>query len=303
MLRFDFRLDVMRDLVNSRDGAIAVIFALMVGALGGVMALALDLGKAWNLETELQHAADACALAAATQLDGSDGARVRAIKACTDEVAVLIENEQRFASDGLGEDVTFDTEIGIGGDGVALNTDIKFYETLADIPNNEVDSDAAAHFVEANVAPRRVDFSFAALVGAVTSANPRARAVAGYESFYCDSPPMMMCNPAEDPAGDPDAPFNLYSSCPDYGDGTSCVGRGITMKARAGAPEPGDFGYLALSVYDPQTGTTDTVTGANNLKDALASVNYGAVCSGNKVTTEPGNMASLDQFINQRFDL
>ena len=50
-------------------------------------------------------------------------------------------------------------------------------------------------------------------------------------------------------------------------------------------------------------GTVDQVCGANNLKDVLASVTSPQVCTGNQVTTEPGNMASLDQFINMRFDL
>ena len=73
-----------------------------------------------------------------------------------------------------------------------------------------------------------------AAVRAVSSASPGARAVAGWESLYCDSPPMMMCNPNENPSGDANAPFNMYTDCPNDGDGnTSCVGRGITMKARA----------------------------------------------------------------------
>ena len=151
--------------------------------------------------------------------------------------------------------------------------------------------------------PRTTPFSFAAVVGAVGSASPGARAVAGWESLYCDSPLLMMCNPGELAPGAADPPqFDFYNSCPDDGDGTSCVGRGITMKARAGAPEPGDFGYLSLTVVAPD-GSISTISGAKNLKDALASVVYGNVCTGNQVTTEPGNMASLDQYINMRFDL
>ncbi len=298
----------VRRLARDEGGAIAVMFALMLAALLGMMALAMDLGKAWNLETELQHAADACALSGATQLDGTAGARARAMETCVNNAtAPLIGNQQRFASDGVGADVTFDTNTAItsGGpdDGKALNQDIKFYTQLPTDPANEATSDAEARFIEANVASRRVDFSFAAMVGAVTAANPRGRAVAGWESFYCDVPPMMMCNPGEPAGGDANAPFDLYSSCPDYGDGnTSCVGRGITMKARAGAPEPGDFGFLCVSVLQPD-GTTDQVCGANNLKDVLASISAPEVCTGNQVTTEPGNMASLEQYINMRFDL
>jgi hypothetical protein len=269
----------------------------------------VDLGKAWNLDTELQHAADAGALAGVTQLDGTDGARVRAIQAVNSELA---NNQQRFSNDSVdadssgapdGGDIEFDTTITIDGAGKANNRDIKFYTVLPIDAANEATTDAEARFIEVTVWPRTATFSFAAVVGAVTSASPSARAVAGWESLFCDSPPMMMCNPNEDPGGEEDALFNIYASCPDDGDGnTSCVGRGITMKARAGAPEPGDFGYLALKTV-LEDGTIQTVTGVPDLLEALASVEFANICTGNQVTTEPGNMASLDQGINQRFDL
>ncbi len=294
----------------SRDegGAVAVLLALMLAALLGMMGLAMDLGKVWNLETQLQHAADAGALAGVTQLDGSDGARVRAIRAVVSELA---NNTQIFARDNVdadalggpdGLDIEFDATEAIDGGGIATNRDIKFYDNLPIDPANESTSDADARFIEVNVWPRTTPFSFAAVVGAVSSASPGARAVAGWDSFFCDSPPMMMCNPNELTSPNSPPTFNFDTDCPDDGDGTSCVGRGITMKARAGAPEPGDFGYLALQTLLPD-GTVDTVTGVPNLLDALASVVYGNVCTGNQVTTEPGNMAALDQAINQRFDL
>ena len=177
----------------------------MLTAIAGMMALAMDLGKAWNLETELQHAADACALAGATQLDESTDARVRAIEACTNAVSKLIDNEQKFASDGLGADVTFDTKKTFDADGKSENRDIKFYTSLPIATSPEATTDTEAKYIEANVYPRRVDFSFSAVVGAVTSASPRARAVAGFEKFFCDSPQIMMCNPNEPPEGDPAA--------------------------------------------------------------------------------------------------
>ncbi|MEE8477175.1 MAG: hypothetical protein V3S19_02335, partial [Gemmatimonadales bacterium] len=202
--------------------------------------------------------------------------------------------------DGL--DIEFDTTEAIDGGGIATNRDIKFYTILPVDPANESTSDADARFIECNVWPRTTPFSFAAVVGAVSSASPGARALAGWESLYCDSPLMMMCNPGELTSPNAPATFDFYNDCPNDGAGGSCVGRGITMKARAGAPEPGDFGYLSLHTLAPDC-TVTTVTGANNLKDAVASVEYANICTGNQVTTEPGNMASLDQFINQRFDL
>ena len=46
-------------LPRANRGAVAVILAIMLAAIIGVMALAVDLGRAWNLQTELQNAADA----------------------------------------------------------------------------------------------------------------------------------------------------------------------------------------------------------------------------------------------------
>jgi len=283
----------------------------MLTALFGMLALAMDLGRAWNLETELQHAADACALAGTTQLDGSDGARVRAIEACVTKVyPPFVANEQRFASDGLGADVTFSDDTTIDeGSGIAINPDIRFYSILPTIPANLATSDADARFIEANVAPRRVDFSFAAVVGAVDSANPRARAVAGWETMNCARPQMMMCNPNEDPAGNPNADFNMYQDCQDYGDGrgVSCVGRGVTLKSHGnsggGQLINGNYGFLSLSVLDNEGNIIEKVTGANALKDTLAAVNPANTCTGNHFLTEPGNMASLGRYINMRFDI
>ncbi|MEE9194829.1 MAG: pilus assembly protein TadG-related protein, partial [Alphaproteobacteria bacterium] len=293
-----------RAFARDEGGAVAVIFAVMLTALVGMMALAMDLGRAWNLETQLQHAADACALAAATQLDGADGARARAIEACTNAASKLVDNEQRFASDGLGADVTFDTKKTVDADGKSENRDIKFYTELPVSAAVEATTDADARFVEANVFPRRVDFAFAAVVGAVSSASPRARAVAGFETFFCDSPPMMMCNPSEDPDGDAGATFDFYDDCPDYGDlNTSCQGRGITMKAQQGQLTNGNFGFLSISVLS-EDGTSIEVDGSvPAIQDALASVDYDAICTDNDVPTKPGNMASIDRYINMRFDL
>ena len=84
-------------------GAIAPMTAVGLVALFGLMALAIDGARMFNLHTELQGAVDAAALSGATQLDGEDGARTRATQAVT---SALVSNFQRFATDGAGGDVT-----------------------------------------------------------------------------------------------------------------------------------------------------------------------------------------------------
>ena len=127
---------------------------------------------------------------------------MRAIQAAISEIA---NNTQRFANDSVdadssgapdGVDIEFDTDITInGGSDKANNRDIKFYLVLPIDAANEATSDADARFIECNVFPRTATFAFAAVVGAVTSASPSARAVAGWASPYCDGPPVRMCNP------------------------------------------------------------------------------------------------------------
>ena len=118
-------------LARDEGGAVAVMLAIMLAALLGMLGLAMDLGKVWNLETQLQHGADASALAGVTQLDGTDGSRVRAIRAVVSELA---NNAQIFANDNVdadssgaadGMDINFATTESIdGGSGKAINRDI-----------------------------------------------------------------------------------------------------------------------------------------------------------------------------------
>ncbi len=288
-----------RSLARKEGGAVAVMLALMLFAILGMLALAMDLGKAWNLETQLQHAADACALVAATQVDGLDGSRVLAIQAAISELA---NNEQRFASDSVdadslggpdGFDIDFDRDISIDGStGITNNRDIKFYSALPIDAANIATSDANARFVECNVFPRTVPWTYAALVGGPSSASPRARAVAGWQTLFCDAPPMMMCNPMEPDPAPTDAngdfiqtPFHITTDCPvaQYGPANnpgsaslpnSCIGRGITMKEHTGGGHlfPGEWGYLEMEVYDPGTDSYKTLKGAMEIAEALAEV-------------------------------
>lgn len=58
---------------RSQRGAVAIVFALSVPLLLGLAALAIDVSRLWVIRSELQAAADACALAAVSQLRGGAG--------------------------------------------------------------------------------------------------------------------------------------------------------------------------------------------------------------------------------------
>jgi Flp pilus assembly protein TadG len=59
-------------------GAVAIIVGLSIVVLVGMIGLVVDLGHLFVFKTELQNAADSCAMAAAKELDGTTDALVRA---------------------------------------------------------------------------------------------------------------------------------------------------------------------------------------------------------------------------------
>jgi hypothetical protein len=64
-------------LAKRQRGAVAVVVGLTIFVLVGMIGLALDSGQLFVNKTELQNAADACALAAARELDGTADALSR----------------------------------------------------------------------------------------------------------------------------------------------------------------------------------------------------------------------------------
>ncbi len=74
---------------NFRDnsGAVSLYAALALPVLVGIVGLALDSNNLFTMDADLQHAADAAALAGAAELDGATDASTRAISAAQTAVA------------------------------------------------------------------------------------------------------------------------------------------------------------------------------------------------------------------------
>src|SRR5262245_38436993 len=88
-------------LIKATYGAVAPTVALSLFALLGIGGIAFDYARLASLDTELQQAADQAALAAATQLDRSTGARARATAAIQNPASTrLAANITRMANDG-----------------------------------------------------------------------------------------------------------------------------------------------------------------------------------------------------------
>lgn len=249
----------------AQEGGVAVTVALIAPVLIGMAALALDLGRAWSTQTELQNAADAAALAGASQLDNEFGAMDRARDAAVDE---LVRNFQTFAADAFGPVAEIDAD------------NIRFFIAPG---GAEAMSDDEANYIEVFVQPRSLAFFLAPVVGGMTEVTAGARAMAGMGSAYCKVPPMFICMPS---------------------DGNLAPGRGVWMKGKSqggggGSWAPGNFGILGLD-----TGQGASLS-ANLIRDAMGRENPLAQCFGrdDAQETKPGETTAIRDGLNMRFDI
>ncbi len=261
---------------GDNKGAVAATVGLSLFALVAAAGIAFDYARLASLDTELQNAADQAALAAATQLDQQTGACARAAAAA----AGLLANETVFANEAAARAITVTEEAACDGTGV-----IQFYQSYdqsTDTPGLAATNDANARIVLVQVNPREAVYALTPIVGAFSSGDIRAEAIAALGSAICKVPPVMVCNPAEPDANtDVNLDFNANE-----GDGLRLV---------IGSPDaPGNFGFL-------RTGED------GGAKEVAKTVGYDVPPNGcittNGVETEPGNMISVRAAFNTRFDI
>ena len=261
---------VARNWRNDRAGAVAIYAALAGAVTLGVIGLAIDASRAMVVRSEAQAAADAAALAAASQLDGTPSAITRANAA----LANFVSNNQQMASTGAGV-------VSIAGVRYlnGLPADDQLPITAAFVTTNPLE----ARFVEVTTAPLAHNNTFLRAVSSSTTLNIARTAVAGCHQMVCRTLPMMICNPAE--TGGAGAAFDI----------DVWRGRQVVLMHQGGQNSswaPGNFGYLQVSA-----------PGTNALRDALASVNGANDCYGSAVTTEPGAKTGARSALNVRFGI
>ncbi len=226
-------------------GTIAAVYALVLPALIAVGGIAFDYTRLVAMDTELQNAADLAALAAATQLDGLDGAIDRA----TSAASTLVSNNTVFANDGDGRGITVPTVI--------------FYE---DREGEDIAAtDADARYVEVTVGARQAVYALTPVVAAFRSGHMDATAMAGVSTSICNVPPLYM-------AFDPDSE-DLNQLTP---------GTGVLL---LGAESASQFGYLANGTggsglraalsWDQQEGECQSSGGVENQTGVITAVRNG----------------------------
>lgn len=170
----------VRGLPTDESGNVIVYISLTAALMLGMVGLALDGGRAMITHSEVQAAADAAALAGASQLDQQSGACGRA-----QAEAAAVANKQRFAQGGGGN-----VSIAAGG-AVCLNglPTSDSASTGAYVTSDDV----ASQYVQVTTQQVTHQNTF---LNAVASANPTATvqrtAVAGFRRSLCSAAPVVM---------------------------------------------------------------------------------------------------------------
>jgi hypothetical protein len=168
-------------------GATTVYFLLFTLIAFGLLGMATDFGRLYLIQGELQTAADAAALAAATRLAGTTDALMQA----GDQVTVSFDST-------TGNDNRFNlrmNQIGVGGSGLVTSTQIDYFATVLDALGNINGGQSGAIDWSSGAYPKyvRVQISaqgpvtFFPIVNRAAATPPTivASAVAGISSAIC----------------------------------------------------------------------------------------------------------------------
>lgn len=258
----------LRELRSDRRGAVAVYAAFISAAALGGGVLALDVGRMVALRAQMQNAADAAALSAATQLTGQPGSIARA---------------QNLAQQGLLNETALSDN-----PGAFTIQSITFFRQV-DPTRIVTTDDFDAAFVEVTLNPQQITLLLKPALDYIASSQNasnistlNASATATYEPVVCNAPPFMACDPTENGSSNDDLmdPSN--------------AGRQLLVKENGGGSfAPGQYGLLC---------PTGTNCGASEVGDAIAAENPGT-CYGANVDTSPGSQTQqVRNGLNARFD-
>ena len=255
-------------------GAALVYVSLMMALLMGMAGVAIDMSRLATSHSQAQFAADAAALAAARQLDGSVKSIERADEAA--QAALLIANSQQFSSE---EDGVPNVQITMRYltdlpplDDTAIPYDSPLYTTDPKL----------AYFAEATTEILTHENLLLPALGVAMSKQFTTVAIAGQDASVCKITPFAICNPSE-------TATNLGFNYLEW------KGKLIrVVEGGGGKWAPGNFGFL-----DPP----NLGTGAGDVAEFLAQVDPNNQCYSARLNTRPGAVTSTRGAINTRFDI
>ena len=257
------------------SGSVAIWAALSTPVVLAGATLSVDAARIYNVDAELQAAADSLSRAGAAELDQ----RGDAIPRSSGAILNLLSHDQKFAR---------------GNTNIEIDT-ITYYDDIPtndyiDIPaSNRTNSSGKARFVEVSIKPRQVSTIFpTSFLQTLTDTTLSAKAVAGMDQVVCGAAPVFICNPLE---GETTSIYEAMET-------KEFQRKQIKFKTPNNVSDPygsGSFGWL-----DPFGGNS----GASKLADAIA-IDISPACfsQAKGVVLRTGNIASMRHGVNTRFDI
>ena len=262
----------------ARDVSGGVMIWAAVGApvMVSGAALAVDVSRIYNLEQQMQSAADSVARAAAAELDGKSDSLTRANRALT----TLVSNSETFSK----------TAGAVSVESVRYLTE-KPQNSYEPAKDSTVTTDPyAARFIEVTLAPRDLNTVFPPkLSKGLAQVSLQGMSIAGFAFGTRGGQPLFVCNPYEG------SDVTLFEAAEDPNERRRQI-RLTNPGGGNGKFEAGTWGYL-----DPfsQQGSTS----ANEFKDIFAIDVPQTYFTSTGVRIRQGKIAGIDEAINTRFDL
>jgi hypothetical protein len=279
----------VKRLWNDCDGAILPYVAIMLVAIFGLSALAVDASRLMTVQTQLQDAADALALAGAAELDRRPDSIIRA------EAAI--------------HDLVVNPVAGAGIRQVAEVSAIDFLRSLPpsdDLPvtsANLTDDPTLAAYVQVTVKPATMAMIFPiSLTAGRRTLSVGAEAVAGYDQIVCNAEPAFVCNPYETRGMTYfQATQALVAADQDPASHSRLI-RLARSEFKNGGVSAGDFGYVAPATgYLPANACGPS--GEGGIPQALAATQVQACFRLSGLHLVPGDDQAAMGGLNTRFDL
>jgi hypothetical protein len=286
--------------LDQESGSVT-IFAIVGFAMCMVIAgLVFDVGRVMGIHTQIKSFADRMALAAAAELDGRPGALARAVNITVGPSSPIGEGH-RFT---LGDDDSLNIQRIVFLS--ALGPEPADPATPSPVPGDvrtarwtsdgglvleggrtAAQADQETRFVVIEPEAEQENYVLFPLMAwlapdMATQATVASQAVAGYRQNICNSPPIMLCNPAE--ASTLGAPFTFN--------------RFQQIRARirtgSGSLNPGDIKVL---------NTPDSLT-TGNQREYTGLIESNTFCSGARIPIrDETSLAGIRDGLNTRFDM
>lgn len=234
--------DKNQALIADESGVAFVWVAVFILLIFGFIGLAIDGGRYFNLNSDLQQIADAAALAGAKELDGSEGSRRRA------EIA---------ASTVLNENSPHRSWSNVPADGIQIDLDVNkptFHYYDADLGGTggirDAESDEEAQYITVTTIKRELTTSFLRALIPKKSAYATATATAKVEYTVCKPLQSFLCNPWEHEAAERGAARNWKDN----------VQPGFMFKLTSGAGSSANGSWGLIDPEDPDDNSPAALT-------------------------------------------